>query len=543
MRVAASALLLLAVSSCRGQDDLAQCHQDGDCATGSACLTDLCVARVGSEPEVWSVEVTPGAQPRYALREFPDFAFTAMRPDLTLDRKISMATALSPKNPNPAIDFSTSVHVVVSVASAIAERGDLQFEADGSNGTATLPYVISVPLPARFLGADARMTVIPVMPLDQYMPPWVLPVKLADSLPLVLPGPADTVTLDGKLESADPRSGLEVTYQARARIGDRLVSNVAVTDEAGRFVVRMQRSALPPDGAGLLVELSPADDTVALPSLVVTPVEIDKPTFDSLRMPAFQKPEPYLVPVIGRAQQAPVVGATVRFKAVVPGASGGRAIYERAAQTGTAGLAMVPLIPGAGQNTRDYSVTITPPSNSGYSARCVAAYAIGPATAPGQRVGATIELDSKVLLDGRVLRADGMPARAVRVRPTRIGDIYSADCGGDLGSPASEQTTGPDGRYSLQLDPGQYRLDCEPPEGTPLPATSVLVTVPETRTMDVVLPSPVLIEGRVLSPNNIPVADAEVRAFGPAPGGGVQRRAVGLTDTAGKFRLILPRHP
>jgi protocatechuate 3,4-dioxygenase beta subunit len=544
MRRAGLALLLaLGPLGCGPDADDAQCHQNSDCGPGSACLGNLCVRMVGPEPEIWSLQVTPGAQPRYALREFPNFAFTAQTADLVLDRRTSMVTELSMAMVDPTIDMKTSVHIVLSVPSAIPDRGELQFEADGSNHASFLPYDVSIPIPAAFLGAAARMSVLPTVPLDRWMPPWTLAVTLATDLVRELPGTSDTVRFEGRLQPADPGLGLDVPYQARARVGGRLVSNVPVTDSMGNFVVKLQKSVVPAGGTGLVLELSPADATAALPSLVVSSLTLEKTMLGPLGMPAFPKPEAFVVPVVGRADRAPVVGATVSFKTTLAGATGGKAMYVRGAQTGSDGRATLALIPGASQTMREYSVKITPPNNSDYAAVCVPVYTVGQATPGTPRLGSSIELEPKMVLDGRVLRADGVPVASARVRPTRVGDSYAEACGSDLASAPADQTTDSEGRYHLRLDPGQYRLDCEPPQGAPLPTTSVLVTVPDTQALDVVLPVPVLVQGRVLAPDNTPLPDAEVRAFGPGPNGVLQTRGVALSDSEGKFRLILPRRP
>jgi hypothetical protein len=536
-------LLLLALAAgagCRGEESYAQCHQDRDCAAGSACLAEICVARVGANPEVWSIEVTPGPQTRFAQREFPDFAFSQAPVDLVLDRKTSMSAALSQKQPDPSVDRGTTVHVVLSVPSAIAGRGELQFEGEGSSESARLPYVANVPIPARFLHTAARLSVFPVSPLDRVMPPWVLPLTLETAVVEELPTGDAVLMLDGKLEAADPQTPLDVPYRARARLEGHVVSNVAVTDAQGAFTLRMQRSQLG-DGTGLVIELGPSDEIQPLPSLLVDSVNLALPRLEPLRLPASQKSEAYVVPVVGGADRRGVAGATVQFKVQVPGATGGTAVYQRAAQTGPTGTAMIPLIPGTGQATRDYVVQVTPPADSEFAARCVSPYSIGPATTTGQRVGAAIELEPKVVLEGHVLRADGKPAASVRVHPTRVGNGYAAECGGDLPSAPAEQNTDNDGYYSLRLDPGQYRLEVEPPQATPLPSTSLMVMVPSPRPVDVVLPLPVLVEGRVLSPDQVPVADAQVRAFGLDAMGVAERRGVALTDTEGRFRMILPR--
>jgi hypothetical protein len=402
---------------------------------------------------------------------------------------------------------------------------------------------VAITFPERFQGAPAQLQVVPTAPLDRYVPPCLLPVTLETGVSVALPGANETLVIAGKLEPADPTTKLEVEYQARARMGGRLVSNVAVTGPDGAFTLRLQKSVVSTGGQPLSVELSPTETSQPLPTLHISPVDPTKSSLGTLRLPAHQKPETFLVPVVARGIK--VVGATVRFTASLSTTSQTQeptAVYTRVAQTDNEGNAMIPLIPGTSAKTRDYTVKVTPPKNSEFAARCLGTYAVAAGSAGGAapRVGAAIELGSKVVLSGRVMQANGAAARSVRVKATREGDAFKEECGGDLVSPPSETTTGPDGRYRLLLDPGGYRIELEPPPGAPMPMGVESWEVVDTMTRDVTLRPPLLVEGQVVSPEGMPLRDAEVRAF-DFIGEKARIRGIALSDPDGKFRLVLPR--
>ena len=58
-------------------------------------------------------------------------------------------------------------------------------------------------------------------------------------------------------------------YEARVMLGGRLASNLARTDGAGKFVLRLQRSLAAQAPGPLAVELAPVDGGQPRPSLLV----------------------------------------------------------------------------------------------------------------------------------------------------------------------------------------------------------------------------------------------------------------------------------
>jgi hypothetical protein len=535
--VACSLVLGGAAAGC-GDGPATECQSDLQCATGFACVAGSCVARIVA-PSVWSLDVVPDPQSPLTTREWPGFTFTRDPASLMVDRKVGMATTLTRSYADAGMT-ATSVHLVLGVASSVAGRRELQFEADAVNTGLNTPYETTLRVPERLMGSSARLWVAPRAPLSRQMCPWQFDVTVEARRTLALPGPEDTVVMEGVLQTAE---GTPVNdYDARVVLGGRLASNLARTDAAGKFVLRIQRSLAAQSPGPLPVELAPAEGGMPRPSLLVD-VPAGQMNLGTLRLPAYQPAMPVIVPVAEELTARPVVGATVQMQAVLPGAIGGVARYVRSAQTGADGRATLPLvIPAAGSGLLvTYLVKVVPPASAETSARCLLGYAIGPPLADATVLGAPVSLPRKIVLQGVLTQADGDVARAVTVRATRRGDLFKEECLGDLASPPTETRTSAQGAYRLLLDPGEYRLDFQPDRGTALPF-HVEETVPlqADAIRNFQLAPPVMVEGYVTSPEGVALSKAEVRVFGAGPEAGSALRGVAATGSDGRFRLVLP---
>jgi hypothetical protein len=535
----AGAGLVLAGAGACGDDSQGECSRDDQCAADSACVSHVCVARMGPEPQRWNLEVAPKLETAYAARELPELPLARDRVTLEVDREVAMSVRIGRQAYEPA-DMPSSVHVVLSVASTISGRRGLQFEGDGVSTGAGQPYEAKVALPLALIGRSARMTVVPLAPLDRWMPPWALELLVAESSSIALPGPGGTLTLEGSVE-APPSTSLEsAPYDGRLFIRDRLVSNVARTDPTGKLLLRVQRSVAQ-GAAEMRLELGPSDRAQALATVAarIAPGQTNLP---SLRIPPFPTPVGFVIPVMAADDGSRVTGAAVRFATVIESGSNGETRYVRVAQTGADGNAAIPLVPGSTGQTRDYVVTVIPPADSALGALCLATYSVGSAVTESPRVGAVIGLPRRVVARGRLLSSKGRPAAMVLVRATRQGNLFKPECGGDLASPPTETMSDASGRYRLMLDPGDYRLEYVPPRGAALPMmVEERVSVVEPLDREVTLPEPVLVEGRVVGPGGEAVGDAEVRAFGKDAAGDIQLQGLASSGPDGVFRLVLPR--
>jgi hypothetical protein len=527
-----------------GDDPPGECQRDIDCPGGRLCVARSCVASLGTGTAVWSLELVPPAQSRFALREHAEVSFTAAPVALAVDTKVGVNTILD-RPQMEVVAGPAAVRVAFAVASSIPGRRELRFEVDSTSPGYMFPYDSQLALPQRLLGKQARLFVGPLAPVNRQMCPWQFDLVLESRKQLNLPGREETLVVEGMLLAPATANEALAEYEARVLLDERLASNLARTDASGRFLLRMQLSTAM-RASGLRLELAPADSTAPLPSLVVS-VPAVQPSVDlgELRMPAHPPAVMVTVPVTDESQR-PVSGATVTFQLALPGAVGGEARYARSALTGADGRATLRLIPGVEGRPAPYLVKVVPPASGEAAARCLARYEVaGPVASGGTLVTEAVALPSKVALAGEVLRADGKPAAGMLVRATRRGDLIREGCAGELASPPSETTSDRAGRYRMLLDPGHYRLEYEPPPDSPLPlAMEPDVAVADAVARTFTLPAAVVIEGRVVTPpedDGGPVSRTEVRAYGLDAEGSTRVHGSTTSGSDGRFRLVLPQ--
>ncbi len=517
---------------------LSSCRKDVDCGPGYGCMGEICLPRSARRPGPWAVEVAPAPESSLAFREYPEFAFTAEGNVLQVDVKATVAGTIEREETEMDPSMPAGLRVLVLLPSLIATRKNFQLETDGSITSPGGPVEFSLGVPTLALGSAAKVWLRPSAPLDQTLPPWLVPITLEGSLQIKPLIAADLVFIEGVLETVtgDPVS----TYVARALLADQVISNRAATDKAGRFKLKIPR-ALTNLGSldGVQLELSAADPAAALPKVVVRTLTLNKLNIGTIRLPAFAQAEIFNVPVLAADTGNPVPAATVRFRTALPGAANGEAYYQREAQTNREGTAQIALIPGIGGATQDYSVTVTPGPNSRSAARCVPTYGVA-ASAPGARVSASLALSAKVELPGQVFRFDGQPLENVRITATRE-DTQAALCGADVASQPTTGLSGTAGAYRLLLEPGRYRFEFSPPLGSPSPRfVERGVVVDGKAAHNAILPPAILIDGVVLAPDGTEVPQCEIRVFRPEAGTDLELRGRARTSDDGRFRLVLP---
>jgi hypothetical protein len=317
----------------------------------------------------------------------------------------------------------------------------------------------------------------------------------------------------------------------------------------GRFALRIPKLPSGRDPLdGLSVDLSPMDPVAARPRFTIKKVDPMGLDLGVLKLPTFPKPQKFSAPVVSTvtegATETRIVGAKVRFATTLQGAVGGEATYVRDVQTGADGAAQVELIPGEPGRPRSYTVRVLPPERSEYAIRCVGSYVVSSGGGDDVRLGGSISLSRRTLISGRVFHADGAPAGGVRIRSTRLGGSIDTECGTELAATPGETLTDPKGQYRVLVEPGDYRMEYEPPAGAPSPyliEEKVEIQIPMAR--DVRLPLATVVQGRVNDPETgKPVSDAVVRVFDP---GSATMRAVqrgqGISAADGTVRVVVPR--
>lgn len=523
---------VLVVLACGG-DGEPMCRSDDSCPPGHGCAGQACVPMLTGASAPFSLELVPNTDSEWAMSEHPDLVFSPGRVALEADRKLSISGAIERSDAEVDGAASLKVRLVASVPSRIPGKRDVQLETQGTARTPAGPIDFTLTMPARLLGRAAKIRVVPLPPNDRWLPPWDATVTLAAGMKLPMPRAADLLLVEGVLR--DALSEAQRGYQARALMGEALASSVSPTDDQGRFKVRILAS-LPLDKVAL--ELAPLDAALALPRLSVEPIERARLNLGTLRLPAHPRAESFQIPVVVQNMTTErVANATVRFRTQLDGAVGGEAHYVREAQTDARGSASIHLIPGSAGQPRDYTAAVVTPADSRSASRCFPAYAVASATGAGGRIGAALELRGKVELAGVVFAANGDPAADVRMTALRVEDD-DRPCG--LSALPASATTSGTGSYRLWLEPGEYRIEYEPPLGSASPLHAeedVVVTAGGAR--DVRLPQGVLVEGLVQTAGGHPIEGCVIRAYAPGADQ-AELRGRGRTGSDGKFRIVLP---
>lgn len=524
------------------------CGKDSDCASGSSCVLRNCVPRIMGTTQAWSLELVPKGESMLVTTERQSVAFGTTPVELRVERKAKVEGQVEGLSAMDAsMNAAQTMRVLVSIPSVIG-RGERQFEAEAARAAGDQgPLRFTAYVPESAIGQAAKVSLFPSAPLDQVLPVWTTSLTtLGPTLITTVPTKSNELwMIEGVLQD-ELEQPPAIAYLARAMLGDRLVSNVSKTDSQGRFKLKVPND--PVNGINLdlvKVELTPADPAAVEPRLRAD-VSAAKPNLGILRLPPRPKPQVLDVPVSPMGKTTKIPGVTLRFTATLEGAFGAKASLVREFQTDRDGMAHVTLLPGAAGQTLDYAVTVVPPLNSEFAARCFQGYAVASVAAGQSRVAASIEVVNKLEVSGKITSADGAGQAGVIITAVRQSVTGPQDCGVEVLAAPASVTTGLDGSYRLLLDPGRYRFEYEPPMGN-ASAFSVEPDVLVEKSLfqrTVKLPGGVLATGLVSSPAGDGVNGCEVRVFSrPMEGQSPDLRARTRTGADGRFSIVLPKSP
>lgn len=221
-----------------------------------------------------------------------------------------------------------------------------------------------------------------------------------------------------------------------------------------------------------------------------------------------------------------------------------RAWFEDRVQTDGDGSFTAWLIPG------DYDVTLEPFGDE-YANAVSRAFRVR--ADAQEQMGQVFTVTPRLPVEGRVLTATGQPVANARVRAIPFAAAYARDLCRDadlavLGPRANpdEATSGGDGSYRLDVDPGLYRIVIEPPSTTGF-ATDLgrdACVGSGMRSLDLVLESPVAVRGTVRDPGRRAVPGAVIEAVvrvreAGAPGVSI-RVARATAGPDGAYTILLP---
>jgi hypothetical protein len=548
----ALALLGAAAPACRRERPaLPGCQSDDQCDLGEACTARVCLP-LRALPAEWAVELEPLSTAEGGLVELgPGAAPPSM--DLVSPAKVTMEGTLSLE---PAAPPLTLAHVVLTVPPGISGQPDLVFENDVSVKGSTAPH-FSLALPAGVLGRAGTLRVLPTGDQARTQAPTKVSLTVAAAADVAVS--AKSVSVLGRVRSASDREP-PAPLVARAFQDGELVSNVDVTTADGAFtlVLPMARVGPTPEKA-VTVQLTPAAGDTSSPRLVLKPLNVTANLdLGDLRLPAFSQPNVFRFAIRGDAAGGPVVAdATVRARTALADDAAGLTEFMRDALSDVTGSADLALLPGSTASLRNYEVAVVPPPDSPYAIKCVAKLPLssgGSAAMPTSP--AAFVLARRTVLSGTVRRADQVAVAGVVIVATRTANDPSTPCAAAVSVQPATATTDATGAFRLYLDPGTYRIDYDPPAGTPAPRlteTGYVVsapTAPTSITRPQTLPAGAVLEGTARDGAGAPLRLAAVRVLQPtctspetcAGPGRVAPTLIGRTrtDADGHFRVIVP---
>jgi hypothetical protein len=256
----------------------------------------------------------------------------------------------------------------------------------------------------------------------------------------------------------------------------------------GTFTLHISPTVLLPQNRSFIVQARPRDQTTTVPQKIFGPVTVmDRPIPLKLDFGDFGP----VVTVVGEIHESsgnPIANATVYLEG--PVANGGTFRSQSVLTVETGGFVITSL-----SSAPTATLWAIPPSQS--TAGILRTNVRITGNSPHLDIG-PLSCPDKVVVVGKIYKADGSNAPDVRVIATPIKPWQDKP----LPVNGGQTFTGPNSFFTLNLDPGIYRLDFVP--GDQLARASRFATVPDPITAGftaVQLPDFSLSNGRRLSGN------------------------------------------
>jgi hypothetical protein len=518
----------------------------------SVCVITACV-RIVTPPSSWMAEITPppGAGAAVTEEAFPHGG------GLAADAATSVAVAISYPTNVPA---PSNAHLILAVPSAIPGRPDLTFESVFVPRGPT--PVANVPSAVVGMNAMAAVTIVPLPPDDATSPPRSTSVKLASSISVAFPSGDHAVS--GLLLESDNTPPAN-PFAARAFVAGTsiAVSNRPMLGSDGSFSLLVPGPAAAMPLVVELVSTSGSDPSFASSPIPPPAGGATSVGLGTIVLPSYTSPNQFAFRVEDQAQQPePVAGALVTASTTLSQASAGaRSSFMNGGVTADndennnhKGVALLTLLPGTASTNLSYEIAVVPPAGSPLATSCFAQMVGSGGTASSPALQPPMQLPRRRTLSGTVT-ADGVGVADVVVSAT--SDLTPvATCTRTSAAPG-ETTTDSQGHYELPLDPGSYRLDYDPPAGSPFarvtsPNGVVAVTAgADPAGGDVTLPMAGLVTGKVTGPATMAggppttLAGATVRIFQPQCStsttlcGRPLLLGQGQSDASGRFLIVV----
>ena len=527
-RAASPVLVAVAIiggthSSCGSDDSAAginvQCAIDDDCPTSEVCLTGTC--RAASVPDRVFVEVTPAGGSAFVPTQFADVS-PAQRP-LTFELPLP-------------VDYSVEVFDGDQQRTAASVTF---FRADSVDGR---PLAIDA-----FVDADgpASVRLTPGEYRVVIRPSEGPPIEVQDFLVRAEPGtvrkdflvPERFRRLSGTVSwSRSSQVLLEGVVVRAIAVGSGLISTTTITDASGAYAIDL------PEADETFFELEADPPASSQPNwsyrqLVRVDLERDRVLNIGMDIADDDDKGSVRLQIVGVARDdiaRPVENAQVTLTATVTGVEvppafsiSGTTDADGLVRVGDGASEIIPLLRAR------YDVEIRTPIDSQFSGRSATLDLTGAALSFSR--DEQISLSIRTLVDGLAVSASGAPlAEALVTFEPAQGTQTSV-------------VTGPQGRFSVDLDPGPYLMIVEPldarteTETVPVASIAVIIEPAIRQTLpNFVAPPGTVLEGVVIAPSGAPETNATLQFFDVEADRPIE---VGrsATDAFGQFRVVLGR--
>ena len=448
--------------------------------------------------------------------------------------------------------------VVATRASHIFGRPDKFYQTalDNPTGTYSLPVSPTAPgelYQLRIVSSDSSHYPPQLFTVDASITPGT---PLAVHFDLQLDDPMTLTQISGLVTDlvGSPVPGMQV--QAVDPTSKNVLSTTAITDGTGAYALRLSKK-LPAQ----MVQLSATPTATApmgTPALQV-PLDVSHASAANTitanlatpPLPATQR-FTYRVSGVGSSgAEMPVVNASCQFTAFVSDVKSGSpvtAVFQASADTTADGTVTVDLIPSDAKTSRDYQVTVSPPSTSDFQG---ASFTMPAGTTDG--FGPPVTLLLRPQVSGRVIDANSQPIKNVTILPgpSTVAAALNATSLADLVK-LSPTSTDSAGRFVLRVDSGTYDFGLIPLSAMMLPRKWLGGTmVTDDLTLgDVLLPPGAMVHAIVTDPSGNAVAAASVQLYSISPTNGTcsenaclappRLAAEGTSDAGGSVGLLLP---
>jgi len=555
----------LAFLSALGCDSSRRCSTNSECPTGYGCQMNQCIPIVSGR--TLAVEILPPPDSMSARTERPNLTFSSVSVPIYLDATAIVEATVEPPA-QAATMYSSNAHVLVTIPSRLPGRVPQQLGTE----MAMNQFMFGVGS-SRLDTVTATFLFTPGTTNSQTQPPIPLSAKLEPLLDFTFPTNDQMSVIHGQL--VDGQNNPLADYLARAMYQGpqgQQVSNMFPTMSDGTFTLLIPPDAVPTASDAVTLILTPpaktlpptangqtAPPVVDLPQFVSAPLSLKTLAGQTVPpvfvLPAFIPATAVSFNILADGQ--PQSGVSVRFTMNVPLPGGGSAYFQSTATSDSSGTLTAALVPGTVESPVSYQAMIQGrDAKFVYASQCIPALPVNVDAGGNLPAPVNFTLNKKVQLSGTISDSMSAPAVSAQVVATQISGL--TDCGADATPPPIvSSNTGSGGEYALNLDPGTYRIEIDPPPSSMVNYPRTILdggdAVPVTATLvhNISLPAGNVAMGYVVAPDGVtrvPMASVEIfEVFcKEAPCGAVQppvSLAVVTTDATGSFQTVLPALP